>query len=123
MIIKKRDNIEEWTAKTMLQYVVQALREKGNNYTPTYPKDIMLAGLIFKNCKIAGKSNAFIRNRINEKLNGCCIKHVKSLRFLMLFFQDIKFHQQKNNCLKTSAVTVPNRAITALRKIKKDIPS
>lgn len=121
MIIKKRDNIEEWTAKTMLHYVVEKLHETGSDYTPVYPQDMWFVGLIFKNCKIAGKSNAFIRERIDEKLAGCNVKHIKSLQFLMLFFQDIKFHRQRNNRMKTTTVDVPNRAVTALRKIKKDL--
>jgi len=121
MIVTKKDSIETWTAKSFLRYVLEKLEDKGFTYRPTYPHDMMYIGVMFRSCKLAGKTNSFIRQRLDDKLDNCTLQRVKSLQFILSFFPDITMRMRRTTYVKTPTPAIPDRAIRALRELKKSI--
>jgi len=120
MILAKKD-CEDWTSKNFLYYVIHKLSEKGIIRKPVFPQDMMIVGSIVRNCKTSGKTNAFIKNRLDEKFEEFKMTKVQSLVFLTTFFPDIAFTFKKNHSIKSKEITLTNKTLDTLRQLKRDV--
>ena len=123
MIVSKGFEPDNWTAKSVMTYTLHKLAERGVQYRPAYPRDMMFVGVLFKSCKRAGKTNAFIKQRLDERLSDCDLKRVVSLQFILSFFPDVKLYTQmkRSKPIKKTEISLPDHALETLRNLKKSI--
>jgi len=73
---------EEWTPKIFCNYVKQKLEDKGVDYQIQYPLDLFIVGSMLKRLHREGKTQYYLKMKIDEIMEAMTFNSVNSLQFL-----------------------------------------
>ena len=115
----KVTDVDDWRSYDFLGYIISKLRLLGFDYK-VKTNDYIIIGCLLKGYKEAGKSNAFIKQQVDELFTNYTPTVVQSLNFLRVLLRpaQLKHPRRTMKLFKDDTIKISEKTKKKLRDIK-----